>query len=300
METTNRSSTRAILLILISSCCFGSLSTLTLFTTRSGLPLLPAMFWRYSLAVLILVLALRSNVIGYFNSPRAWKLMAIGGIGQATVTYLSLRALDYLPVGPLAFLFYTYPAWVAVLSAVTGRERLTISRLIALGIAMMGIAVMVGTPFSASLNVVGVSMALGTALLYALYLPALHGAQQGMPAGISTFFLIFGVLIAFLIASAFTHQLQIPRSPTTWKFVLMLSIIGTVIAFGTLIAGLRVLGPVRTSIVSTVEPFFTAMLGVVLLDETLTAATIVGGAMIAAAVIILEWTGRERTAPVAL
>ena len=80
----------------------------------------------------------------------------------------------------------------------------------------------------------------------------------------------------------------------------MLSIIGTVIAFGTLIAGLRVLGPVRTSIVSTVEPFFTAMLGVLLLDETLTAATIVGGAMIAAAVIILEWTGRERTAPVAL
>ena len=258
------------------------------------------MFWRYVLAVFILVLAMRGNLIGYFTSPRAWKLMAIGGIGQATVTYLSLSALDYLPVGPLAFLFYTYPAWVAVLSALTGRERLTLSRLIALGIAMAGIAVMVGTPFSVSLNFIGVSMALGTALLYALYLPALHSAQQGMPAGVSTFFLMFGVLIAFLIANIFTHQLQIPRSPETWKFVLMLSIIGTVIAFGTLIAGLRVLGPVRTSIVSTVEPFFTAMLGVVLLDEALTTPTIVGGAMIAAAVIILEWTGRERTAPVAL
>lgn len=300
MTTTSRSSTRAILLILISSCCFGSLSTLTLFTTRSGLPLVPAMFWRYSLAVLILLLVLRGKVVEYFGSSRAWKLIAIGGIGQATVTYLSLRALDYLPVGPLAFLFYTYPAWVAVISAVAGRERLTISRLIALAIAMTGIAVMVGTPFAGSLNVIGVSMALGTALLYALYLPALHSVQQGMPAGVSTFFLMFGVLLAFLLASVFTHQLQMPQSATTWKFELMLSIIGTVIAFGTLIAGLRVLGPVRTSIVSTVEPFFTAMLGVALLDETLTTGTIVGGVMIAAAVIILEWTGRDRTAPVAL
>ncbi|MEO8575076.1 MAG: DMT family transporter [Gemmatimonadales bacterium] len=300
MTTTSRSSTRAILLILISSCCFGSLSTLTLFTTRSGLLLVPAMFWRYSLAVLILTLTLRGRLAGYFSSSQAWKLVAVGGIGQATVTYLSLRALDYLPVGPLAFLFYTYPAWVAVISAITGRERLTISRLIALAIAMTGIAVMVGTPFAGSLNVIGVSMALGAALLYALYLPALHSAQQGMPAGVSTFFLMFGVLLAFLLASVFTHQLQIPRSPTTWKFVLLLSIIGTVIAFGTLIAGLRVLGPVRTSIVSTVEPFFTAMLGVALLDETLTAGTIAGGVMIAAAVIILEWTGRDRTAPVAV
>ena len=187
-----------------------------------------------------------------------------------------------------------------MISAITGRERLSVARLVALGIAMAGIAVMVGTPFAGNLSVIGVSMALGTALLYALYLPALHSAQQGLPAGVSTFFLMFGVLLAFLFANVFAHQMQLPRSPRTWKFVLMLSIFGTVIAFGTLIAGLRVLGPVRTSIVSTVEPFFTAMLGVVLLDETLTGGTVLGGVMIAAAVIILEWTGRDRTAPVAL
>lgn len=258
------------------------------------------MFWRYGLAVLILLVVLRRTVVGHFISARAWKLMAIGGIGQATITYLSLRALDYLPVGPLAFLFYTYPAWVAVISALTGRERLTASRLIALFIAMTGIAVMVGTPIAGTLNIIGVIMALGTALLYALYLPALHGAQEGMPASVSTFFLMSGVLLAFLVASIFTHQLQIPRSVTTWKYLFMLSVIGTVIAFGTLIAGLRILGPVRTSIVSTIEPFFTAMLGISLLNEDLTSGTVAGGVMIAVAVIILEWTGGDQTAPVAL
>ena len=159
---------------------------------------------------------------------------------------------------------------------------------------------MVGAPSADSLNVTGVIVALGTALLYALYLPALHNAQEGMSPGVSTFFLLLGVLFAFLIASVFTREIQIPRSVATWSFILLLAVIGTTIAFGTLIAGLRVLGPVRTSIVSTVEPFFTAMLGVLLLHEPLNAGTILGGMMIAAAVIILEWTGRDRTTPIAV
>jgi drug/metabolite transporter (DMT)-like permease len=49
-----------------------------------------------------------------------------------------------------------------------------------------------------------------------------------------------------------------------------------------------VLGPVRTAIVSTVEPFFTALMGAWLLDQPLTFTTLVGGALIAAAVILLQ------------
>ena len=300
MPMNNNASTRAILWILIASCCFGSLSTLTLLTTRSGLPLLPAMMWRYSLAALILLVMLRRAVFVHLRSHLAWRLTLVVGVGQALITYLSLRALDYLPVGPLAFLFYTYPAWVAIIATVTGRERITLPRFLALCAAMAGIAVMVGTPAAGSLSMIGVSLALGTAILYALYLPGLHHAQAGMPAGVATFFLVLGALLAFLIASILTHQLQLPRSPTTWKYLFLLSMIGTVIAFGALIAGLHVLGPVRTSIVSTVEPFITTVLGVFLLNEDLTTATVAGGAMIAAAVILLEWTGRDRTSPVAV
>jgi drug/metabolite transporter (DMT)-like permease len=53
-------------------------------------------------------------------------------------------------------------------------------------------------------------------------------------------------------------------------------------------AGLHVLGPVRTSIISTVEPFFTAILGAAILEQALSLAVIAGGALIAVAVIILE------------
>lgn len=151
---------------------------------------------------------------------------------------------------------------------------------------------MVGAPSASAMNITGVTLALGAALLYALYLPELHRAQIGIPAGVSMFYLLLGVFIAFSIASIASGQFTIPRSPATWSYLALLSIVGTIIAFMTLISGLRTLGPVRTSIISTIEPFFTAALGALLLGETLTVPTIVGGGMIASAVVLLEWTGR--------
>lgn len=276
-------------LILLSSVGFGSLSTLTVLTSNAGLPLVPAMFWRYLLAALVLLVVLRHRIT-HITRVSAIRLLVVGGLGQAVITYLSLRALDYLPVGPLAFLFYTYPAWVALISAVLGRERLTLVRFVSLAIAMIGIVVMVGTPNATALSRFGVLLALGTAFLYALYLPALNFVQEGVPAAVSTFYLITGVFIAFLVASLLNRGLVMPATMELWRYILFLSVVCTVIAFGTLVAGLRVLGPVRTSIIATIEPFFTTVLGVMLLGESMNRNTFIGGALIASAVILLQVT----------
>lgn len=284
---------RATGLIVLSSLAFGSLSILTVLILRSGLPLLPTMVWRYLLAATVLLLVLRGRSIGSVTRAQALRLMLVGGIFQSVITYGSLRALDYLPVGPLAFLFYTYPAWVVAIAAILGREKLTIERLIALSLAMTGIAVMVGAPSSASLNSFGVFLALGIALLYALYLPVLHRAQEGVSPAISSFYLISGVLVAFLVIGSLTRTLQLPGRVETWRYVVIMSLFSTVIAFAALVAGLRVLGPVRTSIIATIEPFFTLLLGAIFLGERITASIVAGGMLIASAVILLQVTAKD-------
>lgn len=281
---------RATATIIVSSLGFGSLSTLTLLAEHSGLSLLTAMLWRYLLAVVVLVAVIR-HAVTTIEPKRALHLMIIGGVGQALITYLSLKALDYLPVGPLAFLFYTYPAWVAVISAIAGKEKLTLRRFIALAIAMIGITVMVGAPGKEHLSKAGVLLALGIAFIYALYLPALHKVQAGIKAEVATLYLLIGVMVSFVIASLVTGTTALPESIEQWKYVLILAIVCTVMAFSTLIAGLRVLGPVRTSIISTIEPFFTAMLGVMILGQPLAKGTLLGGALVAAAVVILQLAG---------
>lgn len=104
-----------------------------------------------------------------------------------------------------------------------------------------------------------------------------------------------GVAAGFLVASLITGQLQAPSTPRVWGYVFLMSSVCTIVAFCTLLAGLRRVGPVRTGIIATVEPFFTAPFGMALLGEQLTGGTLIGGALIATAVILLQWhSGRSR------
>jgi len=292
MESSDASVGRATLLIILSALSFGSISVLTVLVTAAGVPLLTAMAWRYLLGVTLLGAVARPGRIRSIPTLRVVQLVVTGGCGQALITYLSLHALEYIPVGPLAFLFYTYPAWVALLAALRKTERLTSVRVIALTLALAGVTIMVGAP-TEKLNPIGVMLALGSALLYSAYLPALEHVQAGIPAVIATFLLIGGAAIAFVIAALLTGELFIPAGITVWSEILVLAVVSTVVAFLTLIKGLAVLGPVRTSIVATVEPFFTATLGVLVLGNQMSTTTLLGGILIAGAVLLIQWNSTQ-------
>jgi drug/metabolite transporter (DMT)-like permease len=289
MESSDAAIGRATLLIVISAVSFGSISVLTVLTTGAGVPLLTTMAWRYVLAAVLLGVAARRATMRSIPKRRVMQLLLIGGFGQALITYSSLYALRYIPVGPLAFLFYTYPAWVALIGAVRGTERLTTIRVIALLLALTGVTVMVGAPVE-KLNPVGVGLALASGLLYSIYLPALEHVQEGVPPMFATFVLVLGAAVSFVLAALLSRDLSIPHGVSVWTNILLLAIVSTVIAFSSLIKGLSILGPVRTAIIATVEPFFTAVLGVLVLQNQLSVVTLIGGLLIAAAILVIEWS----------
>jgi drug/metabolite transporter (DMT)-like permease len=284
---------RATVLIIISAFSFGSISVLTVLITGAGVSLITAMAWRYFIAALLLAAVCDLRQVRRLQRKRILQLLLIGGFGQALITYLSLRALDFIPVGPLAFLFYTYPAWVALLAAIRKTERLTPVRIFALALALVGVTIMVGGPMAERLNPIGVVLAVASALIYSAYLPALEHVQNGVPALISTFFLIAGAAIAFAIVALVNQDVRIPMHREVWTNISILALVSTVIAFGALIKGLAVLGPVRTSIIATVEPFFTAILGALVLGSQFNIATIIGGILIATAILAIEWNSAQ-------
>jgi drug/metabolite transporter (DMT)-like permease len=163
-------------------------------------------------------------------------------------------------------------------------------RVIALTLALIGVTVMVGMPSTDKLNPIGVILALVSALLYSVYLPSLEHLQQGIPAFVATFLLVVGAAVTFGVAALLAGKLYFPITLSVWSNITLLALVSTVIAFSALIKGLSVLGPVRTAIIATVEPFFTAVLGVAVLGNPLTLATLAGGILIAAAVLLIQWS----------
>jgi drug/metabolite transporter (DMT)-like permease len=285
-------SARATLLILVSACSFGSIAIIITVATRTGARLTDLLAWRYLIAALLLVLV--SGGPGAVRRParRAIPLLVLAGGGQAAIAVLSLSALRYIPAATITFLFYSYPAWVAIISAVRRTEALTARRAGALLLSLAGLALMVGMPGAGGLNPTGVLLALSAALLYAIYIPTIDHLGTGMPPAVTAAYASGGAAIILTAMAMFDGGLAVRFAPSGWIAIALLAVVCTVLAFLAFLRGLALMGPVRTAIVSTVEPFWAALLASVALRQELGPRTLAGGLLIALAVVLLQLAPR--------
>jgi drug/metabolite transporter (DMT)-like permease len=302
--STRHSPAFATALITLSACCFGSITILVTLATRTGAPLLSVLAWRFLLGAALLT-ALAGG-IGALRTARGRyaRIVAIGGGGQALIAFTSLYALRFIPVAMLVFLFYTYPAWIALFAVLRGDERVAPITVGAIALSLGGILLMVGAPSTTSLHPAGVLLALGSALMYALYVPILGRLGGSSPARVVAALVALGGGVAFVLVGVLAAALPgVTRdelaltavfTPAAWAAVATLAIVSTALAFVTFLSGLAILGPVRTAIVSTIEPFWAALLGAIVLDQPLGWPTLAGGGAIATAVLMLQLPQRNR------
>jgi drug/metabolite transporter (DMT)-like permease len=279
---------RATVMILFSACCFGSIPVIITLATARGARLTDLLAWRYLVATVLLVVVSGGPSVVRQSWRRTLELLVFGGGGQAAVAIVSLSALAYIPAATLTFLFYSYPAWVAVIAALRGTERLTGRRAGALLLSLAGLALMIGMPGAGGLNPIGVGLALASALIYALYIPTIDYLGRGLAPAVTATYASGGAAVIIVVMAMATGGLALRFTPMGWVAVALLAVLCTVLAFLAFLRGLATIGPVRTAIVSTVEPFWAALLGSVVLGQHLGARTLLGGMMIAAAVILLQ------------
>lgn len=260
--------------------------------TGDGLPLATVLAWRYAIGGLLLVLLAGGPRATLLGRAPVGRLMLIGGGGQVAVAVASLSALRYgLSAATVTFLFYTYPAWVTVFAALRG-ERLTRVRAGALALSLAGIVTMVGAPGADGAHPVGVALELLAAVLYAIYIPVIGRLQGAASPAAASVWVTAGAATMLGLWAVAHGELASPPTPAAWTAVLALGALSTAVAFVLFLRGLAALGPVRTAIVSTVEPFWTALLAALLLGQAVGPSTVLGGGLIAAAVVLLATRGQ--------
>ena len=280
---------------LLAATGFAAVSILTSVATASGLSLAALLAWRYLIAAVVLTGYVGSRNYKRIPPREMMQFVTIGGFGQALLVYLALSSLQFIPVATLAFLFYTYPSWVALVQSVRGAERLDGKRAAALALSFAGIVTMVGLPGAETVDWRGVALALSAAMVYGAYIPVMRVLQRDHPVAPTSAYSKIGAALAFLVLSVSDRSFNWQIAPDIWGVVFALAILSTVLPSVFFLMGLIRLGPVRTAIVSTVEPFLTALLGVVVRGQALTLPTLAGGALIIAAVLLLQFK-RDRVA----
>lgn len=284
---------------LLAALGFAAVSTLTSIATGQDVSLSVVLLWRYLIGAVVMVMFVATRNYPRMPWREAVRFIVLGGGGQALLVGMALSSLKYnVGVAMLAFLFYTYPAWVTLVQTIRGAEPVTVRRVTALALSFGGIVVIVGAPLdggTSTLPWTGIALALGAAVVYGMYIPLMQWLQKTHSVAVTSAYAKIGSAICFLLLALQDHTLTAHVSSTAWAAIVALTMFSTVMPALFFLMGLMRLGAVRTAIVSTVEPFLTAVLGAVVLRQAVTANMLLGGAMIVAAVVLLQFR-RERVA----
>jgi drug/metabolite transporter (DMT)-like permease len=285
---------------LLAACGFAAVSTLSTIATKQGVSLYDVLMWRYLIGAVVMVTYITTQNFPRMPWREAMRFIVLGGGGQALLVGMALSSLKYIGVATLGFLFYTYPAWVTLVQTIRGAEAVTVRRLGAIvlsfgGIVVIGLGSDRNAPGASPQAMTGVALALGAAIIYGMYIPLTQWMQKSHPVSVTSAYAKIGSAFCFLLLALQDQTLTASLSGTAWAAIIALTLFSTVLPAIFFLMGLMRLGAVRTAIVSTVEPFLTAVLGAVVLSQAITANMLLGGVMIVAAVALLQFR-RERVA----
>ena len=89
----------------------------------------------------------------------------------------------------------------------------------------------------------------------------------------------------------------LPATASGWAVIGAIVLVATVVPVGTFLAGLARIGPTNAAMLSVLEPLVTVALAALLLGETLQPVTLLGGALILAAVLLLAQSELRQVGP---
>jgi drug/metabolite transporter (DMT)-like permease len=284
----------SVLVVVVSAACF---STLAIFTTLAyglGAQPLPLLTWRFLLVSALLAgwlaLTARSALRVSRTDLLRFAALAVLGYGAASVCFFF--ALRFADASIVAVLLYTYPAMVAVASAVFLRERLTPLRIGALLLTFGGSALVLGIVGGAPrTSWQGIALGLGAALGYTVFNMLSYRWLPGRSRlAIMTY--TFGIAgLAIGVLALLSGASLVPAAPSWALLAVLLAIvlIPTFLAVVLYFRAMPRLGPAQASIISTLEPVFTIGLAWAVLGERLGPIQLFGVALVLAGVVLAEY-----------
>jgi drug/metabolite transporter (DMT)-like permease len=218
-----------------------------------------------------------------------FSLLGILGIGAAQFFYLF--AISKIKVAAAILLHYTGPVFVACYAAIFRQQKLTARSVTALLGTVLGCFLVVGAYNLdlLSLNRSGIIGGLMAALAFATYtLLSEYGMRKYTPWTVLLYGLLFATLAWNVLHPPLKALFQF-YDPAEWFWIGFISVCGTVLPFGLYFEGIQRIRSTHASITATLEPITAGVISALLLGEYLSPLQILGGVLVIASIIGLQW-----------
>jgi len=263
---------------------------------NNGAAIESILFFRYSFAVVLLgaflILTKQSFRI---TARQAGVLLALGLLYTSSSIFL-FEAYNYIASGLATTLIFLYPVLVAIIMVFL---RVVPSWPVWLSIAATfgGVIIMTQGSGGDSINPVGVTLSLGSALVYALFIVIINRnkAIAQISNTLLTFYSLTVGAIVFFGKISFSHT-PISAGITTsgdWLNLVGLALLPTIVSTATLAIAPRNIGATKASVLGVFEPITAILVGTLMFGEPLTTNILLGiGIAIVAVTFMISVTKR--------
>ncbi len=216
--------------------------------------------------------------------------LILSGIALGGNWIFLYQSYDHTTIANATLGYYFAPVFVMILSPFVLREQLSIKKIVCIGVAILGMLMIVGEGVRASSSddVLGLSFGLIAAAFYAALL-LLNKFIKDMgkleltiiQLGITTLLLMPYVFLTSGVGIFEVSSSSIP-------FILILGIINTGIGFWLFFSGMEGLKGQSIAMLSYVDPFVAILISAIVLQEQMTIVQVLGGVLLLGSTFVSE------------
>ncbi len=306
METKIRKPVRGYFYIAAATFCWGIAASMgrAAFTGRlPGLhalrPIDPLILSQsratFSFLVLLPVLGLLRGRRLRLPAADLGQVFLIGILGVAASNYFYYLAIQRTNVATAIIVQYTAPIWVLLYTVARGLQKPTLQRVAAVGLAVTGIALVIGLFGGGGLRLdtIGVIAALLAAFSFAFYNIGGHNILARLDRWIVLLYTTCSASLFWIVVNPPWKIIAAHYSGEQWLFLLLFSLISVLAPFSFYFAGLQHLEPTRAIVVSCLEPVFSIVIAAVALGEIVRPLQVTGIVLVLAAIVVVQLPDRR-------
>lgn len=275
-------------LCFVSVLGYSSAAVFAKYAYEGGVNVVTLLALRYVLAAVLFWALVRLRRQAVPPTALVTRSLVLGAVLYAGQAGLYFAAIERMNVSLTSLICYVYPAMVAAGSVLLGRERFNGRRALALAASLAGVMLVLAGGAGGSLNAVGVTLALGSAVAYTLYLLIGHPMMVRVAPFPLSALLCTGAAFSYLVAGVVSGQLTLDITATGWAAIGALTLFSTIVAVAASLAGIARVGPTVNSIVMTLEVPLSVVYGTLLFSERLTLVQGVGGLLVLSGIMLLN------------
>lgn len=273
---------------ILAAVCYGTnpLGALKLYGEGMSTPCV--LFYRFSLAWLIIVAVLCFRRESIQVSRRELRtLLGLGSLFAISSLTLYL-SFHLMAAGVASTILFIYPVLTAIIMAIFFKERAGITTWLSILLSMVGVALLYWTGGEGHLSPLGVALVIASALSYALYIIVVDRSELNMsPFKINFYVVACCALVMLGYALVTGSNMSLPHSATAWFFVGWLAVVPAIMALVLMVYAAKYIGSTATAILGALEPLTAVLIGIFCFGEAFSLQLALGIILILAAVVFI-------------